>query len=208
MFLTIDSDDYITPDALSKIVQWDKEIQNKSLFCGVAGNLGVEPDKTPNTFFRERYYEGTLLDRYKNVDGERAIAFYTNIHRRYKYPEYENEKFMTEAVTWNRMAHDGYKMRFYNDIICIYEYKEDGLTKAGHDLFLNNPRGYGIWLKEKAMFEDKNKPWSLFKLYYIFTCELRDKYSISDIASFIGAGKISIFFCELMFRIKHKMNGA
>mgnify|MGYP000134562039 FL=1 len=42
---------------------------------------------------------------------------------------------MTEAVIYNRMANDGYKMRFYNDIVWIYEYRSDGLTKAGNSLF-------------------------------------------------------------------------
>ena len=31
-----------------------------------------------------------------------------------------------QAVTGNRMAHDGYKMRYFNDIIWIYEYQADG----------------------------------------------------------------------------------
>ena len=34
---------------------------------------------------------------------------------------------MTEAVAWNRMAADGWKIRFYNEILTIYEYQPDGL---------------------------------------------------------------------------------
>ena len=118
----------------------------------------------------------TLLDRYRNIDGERALAFFTEIHKKYRYPEYSGEKFMTEAVIYNRMANDGYKMRFYNDIVWIYEYRSDGLTKAGNSLFLNNPRGYGLWLKEKALFMN----FSLIKrikMYYTFSCDLIGKYS-------------------------------
>ena len=63
---------------------------------------------------------------------------------------------MTEAVTWNRMANDGYIVRYFNDIIWIFEYLEDGLTKAGNKLFLENPKGYGLWLKEKTLFEKKS----------------------------------------------------
>ena len=61
---------------------------------------------------------------------------------------------MTEAVTWNRMANDGYIVRYFNDIICIYEYLEDGLTKAGNKLFLENPRGYGITFENKCHADD------------------------------------------------------
>ena len=115
----MDSDDYLTDDALEKIIEWERNLPINEKFCGVAGNLGTCKTKTPNTLFNTRYFDGTLLDRYRNVDGERAIAFYTEIHKKYKYPEFKDEKFMTEAVVYNRMANDGYKIRFYNDIIWI-----------------------------------------------------------------------------------------
>lgn len=152
LFFTVDSDDYLTDDALEKVISWERVLPSENKYCGVAGNLGTSVDKTTNRLFKNDFYEGDLLDRYKNVDGERAIVFYTEIHRKYKYPEFQGENFITEAVAWNRMAHDGYKMRFYNDIIWIYEYREDGLTKAGNRLFLNNPCGYGLWLREKLNF--------------------------------------------------------
>ena len=93
---------------------------------------------------------------------------------------------MTEAVAWNRMAADGYKMRFYNDIIWIYEYKEDGLTKAGSRLFLNNPRGYGLWLREKAAFEQQGFVQRL-RMVYTFTCDLAELHDVHTIAESIGA---------------------
>ena len=119
LFFTVDSDDYLTEDALEKIVLWEQQLPHDEMYCGVAGNLGTSIGETTNTSFVDGFHEGTLLDRYNLVDGERAIVLYTDIHKRYKYPEYNGEKFMTEAVAWNRIAHDGYKIRFYNDIIWI-----------------------------------------------------------------------------------------
>lgn len=192
LFFTVDSDDYLTDDALEKIFNWEHKLPRGSeCFCGVAGNLGTSLTETPNTVFFEQYYDGSLLDRYKNIAGERAIVFYTECHRHYLYPEFDSENFMTEAVVWNRMAHDGYKMRFYNDIICIYEYKNDGLTKAGSKIFLNNPRGYGLWLKEKAEFEHVSIIEKL-KMYYTFTCDLSSLYNSQTIAECIMAPRFLI----------------
>lgn len=193
-FFTVDSDDYLTDDALEKVNQWEKSLPLGESFCGVAGNVGTDINKTSNYIFENRYFDGTALDRYSKVDGERAMVFYTKIHRKYKYPEFPNENFMTEAVVWNRMAHDGYKIRFYNDIIWIYEYKEDGLTKAGNSVFINNPRGYGLWLKEKAEFEKVSYKEKL-KMYYTFTCDLSEKYDNKTIAKCIEVpvGIISVF---------------
>lgn len=206
LFFTVDSDDYLTDDALEKIVLWEKQLPENEKYCGIAGNLGISRDSTPNTLFKTEYYEGNLLDRYSTVDGERAIAFYTEIHRKYKYPEFENEKFMTEAVAWNRMAHDGYKMRFYNDIIWIYEYREDGLTKSGNKLFIDNPRGYGIWLKEKIRFTN-NTVIARFKLYYMFSCELHPHYSEKKIAECIQTSRLIIWLCIKLHQILKMIKG-
>lgn len=191
LFFTVDSDDYLTDDALEKIVKWESELPKDHIYCGFAGNLGTSPDKTPNCIFDQPFFDGNALDRYGKVDGERAMVFYTDICRKYPYPVFDGENFMTEAVAWNRMAHDGYKMRFYNDIIWIYGYKEDGLTKAGASVFLNNPKGYGLWLREKAVFEGDSFA-KRMKMYYTFTCDLSGQYDVKTIASCIGAPKLLV----------------
>lgn len=152
LFFTVDSDDYLTDDAIEKVIRWEAELPRDGNYCGFAGNLGTSPTETCNKLFPGGYLDGSAFDRYSAADGERASVFYTEIHRRYPYPIFPGEKFMTEAVTWNRMAHDGYKMRFFNDIIWIYEYKADGLTKAGYQIFINNPQGAGLFWREKAEF--------------------------------------------------------
>lgn len=185
LFFTVDSDDYLTEDALEKIAKWEEELPKEENYCGFAGNLGTAPDVTPNTPFPNGYFDGTAFDRYGIVDGERASVFYTEIHRKYLYPEFEGEKFMTEAVTWNRMANDGYKMRFYNDIIWIYEYKEDGLTKSGYDLFLRNPQGTGLFFREKAKFFHYPMK-TMLGMWYGFVCDAKDRCTDAQIAEYIG----------------------
>lgn len=204
LFFTVDSDDYLTDDAVEKVLQWESELPREEKFCGFAGNIGTAPDTTSNHCFAGGYFEGTALDRYGSVNGERAMVFYTEIHRKYLYPEFEGERFLTEAVTWNRMAHDGYKVRFYNDIIWVYEYKEDGLTKAGSRLFLNNPRGYGLWLREKSEFVNDN--WKKkFRMYYTFTCDLSAMYSNRQIAEYIGAPTLLIAAINVAHKLIHKL---
>lgn len=191
LFLVIDSDDTVTADAVQKILDLEKTITDKENFCGVAFNLGLSENDTPNKIFDEKYKDATLLDRYTEFDGERAFAFYTDIHKNYKYPVFDGEKFMTEAVVWNRIANGGYKMRFCNDIICVYEYRDDGLTKAGNSIFVNNPHGYGLWLKEKDKFLNKGFADNL-KTYYSFVCELQDKYNDNLIAECIDISVILV----------------
>lgn len=200
LFFTVDSDDYLTNDALEKIDKWINDLPKNDNYCGVAGNLGFTSNLTPNNLFSSKYYEGTLLDRYTNVKGERAYVFFTSLHRKYKYPEYVGENFMTEAVVYNRIAHDGYKIRFYNDIIWIYEYRDDGLTKAGHSLFINNPQGYGLWIRERLFFE-KATITRKIRTYYAFTVELQNAYSSSIISKCIEVPVIIISIFKLIYKI-------
>lgn len=184
LFFNVDSDDYLTEDALEKIILWESELPRDQKYCGVSGNLGTTETETPNRPFPGEFFDGTLLNRYDKVDGERALAFYTEIHRRYLYPDCPGEKFMTEAVTWNRMAHDGYQMRFYNDIIWVYEYKPDGLTQAGWKLFLENPQGTGIFQREKVFFL-KYPFYKKLLMWYGYVTEYREQCAKEQMAEYI-----------------------
>ena len=85
-----------------------------------------------------------------------------------KFPEFEGEKFITEALVWNRIAKQGYKFRWFQDIIYICEYREDGLTKKGNDRFKNSPKGLALYIEEYI----KN-----FKLGYFRRCLQYEHYS-------------------------------
>lgn len=202
IFFTVDSDDELTNDALFKINQWFEQIADNDEIQGIVANRGYSESETINNYFLEDYMDAYLSDMHKLVengknvlDGERAIAFYTDFHKKYKFPEFDGEKFMTEAVVYNRMSHDNYKMRFFNDIIWIYEYHSDGLTKAGTKLFINNPKGYGLWIKEKNKFE-KNSLLRTFITKYQFVCDLMNYWSCQVIAEAFQISRIEVRLLE------------
>lgn len=206
-FMVVDSDDYLTDDALEKLCIWLTELDKDSLIMGVVANKGYSESETPNNFFGALWIDKTLLEMNsyeengkKVLSGERALCFRTDFHRRYKYPEFDGEKFVTEAVVYNRMANDGYKMRFYNDIIWIYEYQKDGLTYSGNKLYLNNPRGYGLWVREYYEFNGINFI-QRFAMYYSFTCDLVDFYNMKTIAECIGTKTITIVFISIIHKL-------
>lgn len=210
LFFTVDSDDELTNNALEKIDVWEKSLKNDNKkFAGIVANRGYTKDKTVNHLFKEEYLDMDLLkiysyeeDGYKVLGGERAFIFYTDIHKKYKYPEIENENFMTEAVTWNRMAKDGYYMRFYNDIIWIFKYLEDGLTRKGNQLFIDNPKGYVLWLREKNIYEGAGRK-DLLKLNYMFLCEFCKQYSLKQIIEILNISVIQLIILWIIYKIKH-----
>lgn len=211
IFFTMDSDDTLTADALEKVDFWFDEIKDTPGLAGIIANRGYTKNDTINPPFKDRFLDKTMLDMYTYkengeyvLNGERAIVFYTDIHKEYRFPEYNGENFMTECVVYNRMAKDGYKMRFYKDIIWVFEYLEDGLTKSGTSIFLKNPRGYGLSLKEKAQFLGD----SLLKkirMYYTFTCDLSSLYNAKIISECIGAPVWFISICQKIHKLRNKL---
>lgn len=210
LFFNVDSDDYLTDDAVEKVIRWEATLPKDGKFCGVVGNLGTSPTDTPNKRLDAEYRDANLLERYADytdnvIDGERAPVFYTEIQKKYKYPEFEGEKFMTPAVTWNRMANDGYKVRLFDDIIWIYEYQQDGITAKGNLNFLKNPQGAGLWHREKAEFigygfKKKLKMWYSYYCDHTF-CDEKYRLTRRQCADFIGAPYNIVLFYSIVKRI-------
>lgn len=204
LFFNVDSDDYLTDDAVEKVIRWEEELPKDKKFCGVMGNLGTSANETPNMIWHEPYRDSSLLERYEGrdgrprIDGERACVFYTEVQKKYKYPEFEGENFMTPAVTWNRMANDGYLIRVFNDIIWVYEYQADGITALGNKTFIERPQGHGLWLREKAKFMGDSF-FKKFKMYYSFYCDHSHHLTKRKIAEYIGTSVFVIWISALIY---------
>ena len=145
LFCIVDSDDYLTSDAIEKIISWEQTIQGKVGYAGVSGNKGFSDKQLIGTTFDGNYIDATSLEREKyHIDGDKAEVFYTKILKKYKFPEIEGENFMTECVVWFRIAADDLKIRWFNEIIYVANYLEDGLTRNAGKLIKNNPKGIAL----------------------------------------------------------------
>lgn len=216
LFFNVDSDDYLTDDALEKVSVWADTLPEDGNFCGVVGNLGTAINQTPNTPLNAAYRDASLLERYVDftehpIDGERAPVFFTEINKRYKYPEFDGEKFLTPAVSWNRMAHDGYKVRVFDEIIWIYEYCEDGLTMQGNMRFIKNPQGAGLWQREKSefigdSFKKKMKMWYTFYCDHSF-CDEKYRLTKKQCAEYIGSPLWFIYVSAAVHGVSRILKG-
>ena len=150
LFFIVDSDDYLTESAIEKVIKAEETINsNKEKFAGIAMSKGYSNNKIVRTTFKGKYIDATSLERKKyNINGDKAEIFYTDILRKNKFPEFEGENFVTEALVWNRIAKQGYKIRWFQDIIYICQYREDGLTKQGINIYKNSPNGLALYIKE------------------------------------------------------------
>ncbi len=141
LFFIVDSDDYLTADAVRKIHAWSGpvfEMPSVAGISGVRGNKDLKYLSSPPAF-KGDFIEISNLERKRyNLEADMAEVYKTEIIKKYPFPVWPGETFTPENVVWDQMALDGYRLRWYKDIIYICEYLDDGLTRGGISLYMNN----------------------------------------------------------------------
>lgn len=162
-FMIVDSDDYLVENALECVFQWISDVQSLNYLAGVSG-LRQDPSGKiiGNIAIKDRQFiEASNLERGKyGLNADMQEIYRTDILKKYKFPEFENEFFLTEAVCWDAIAADGYQIRWYNSPICVCEYIEDGLTKNGANGrigHIQNFVGYSYYVKQCLRVKEKKE---------------------------------------------------
>lgn len=211
-FFIVDSDDYITIDAVEKINKWISEIDNPQI-CGVAGlrvsNNGNVWGGNPK-FGDNKYIEATNLERKEyGLLGDKSEVYSTHILKEHPFPEFENEYFVTEAVVWDWIAIDGYKLRWYNEPIYVCEYLEDGLTKNGANGRignLKNPKGFARYVATQIKARGFKEKCELFIEYLNTARELN--LSFFQRKSDLKISTVTYYkyvVCSFLYRCKRKL---
>lgn len=167
----IDSDDYITEDAILKIEKWISEIDDDKSIVAV-GAARVYPNGeyikgiAPKIDIEKGYLDATNLERKKyDLDADMCEAYKIDIMKNYPFEVWPTEKFVPEEIVLNEMALDGYKIRWHADKIYVCDYLEDGLTKGSWNLLKANPMGYAMLYNHKLKFEKS------LKLRFNYCCQ-------------------------------------
>ena len=208
LFFGCDSDDYLTNDALYITDKVERSIPNgqKENYAGVCGLKGYK-DRTivGEIFGRQSYEDMTHIERIKkNITGDKAEVLYTSIWKKYKYYEFEGEKFLTEATSLNRMAEEGLKIRYFNRIIKIIEYLPDGLSADIEKRFNENPKGEGIYIYQmikNGILKGRKKYHALWKYYNDHIMHL----TIKEMAHNLHMSRYQFFQGVLIERIIKKI---
>lgn len=149
LFFIVDSDDHLTNDAIEWIRDNSQEIINNNRYAGLSG-IRVTPngDRIGGGFFPSVIECSALEIRNKlHIKGDLAEIYKTAILRQYPFPIFKNEKFVTEALIWNRVAIN-YILRYTNKAVYICEYRNDGLTAQMTKLRKLNPQATALYYSE------------------------------------------------------------
>ncbi len=206
-FIICDSDDYLTDDALYLADLWIDEVKfftdEYEYYIGVGGLkknlkgeylLWKEEVGKVNPYGGEPPFEEFLdcsiaeSNDILGFYGDKTEIYRTEIFRKYPFPEFEGENFLTEAAIFNVMAKDGATIRYHKDAIEICEYRPDGLS-ADDTKQYKNPKGLGFALQTRP--EPMEKKLQFYLYYYD---KLKYELSFDEIAGNVGlCGK---WLCE------------
>ncbi|MGP9043567.1 glycosyltransferase family A protein [Cytobacillus kochii] len=143
VFVVVDSDDYLLPTAMETIADYLKKYQdNKEVgafffyYKTPDGKLLKPNGKAiESDILMTRYQYNNI---YKLNDG--CVCYLNKAVKKYRYPEFESEKYIGPTVIQLEMAKD-FKIVFSTKIIGVAEYLDTGLTQSGRQLRLKNPLG-------------------------------------------------------------------
>lgn len=205
MFFIVDSDDYLVKNAVEKIKYYESSLEgNKKKFAGVSGLRGYTEQKVIGEKLKKQYIDTDNTKRRKyHLLGDKAEVYYTEILKKYPFPEIKGEKFIQEAIVWNKIASDGYQIRWFNDIIYICNYLEDGLTKGALKLYKENPKGYLMYIKSEVKNTHPSYKRKL-KYFYGYYIAVIDKKSEKDIAKELETNRTIIKILKIIHFIKNK----
>ena len=209
--LILDSDDSLGDNAVKLIHEWVSSIEGVSAFAGVAGlKAWNNKEGVVGGLIKKDYIDATNLERRKyGLLGDKAEVYKTEILKKYPFPEFEGENFLRESASWDRIAYDGYKIRWFNTVIYRCDYLNDGLTKnAGEKLYAKNFNGFTYCTKLHILVQP-----GLYKYlkigYYVKVAKLK-QIKNKEICKLLEIKPLQVFLGSIVYksnRIIKKMLG-
>ena len=155
----VDSDDWLTEDAIDTILQVHNRYKNDKSICGYSFLRKNSKEQTNGRLMIcDEYIDNYIDARINRMDmnADKAEVWKTECLKEYPFPEFFNEKFIGEDVVWIPLALK-YNMVFLNKPIYYCEYLDNGLTNNRRKNNLKSPNGccYRALVTLKASREHK-----------------------------------------------------
>lgn len=161
LFMTLDSDDSLLPDALEILARrWDEiPDSDKAGFAGVSGLCLNEDGSLAGDEYPEPVIDADYLAMHGRglINGERREALRIDVMREFPYPVIAGERHVRPTLILRRMAHR-YKTRFTNDRLQINRHAPDGICANRFRYRMRNPLGLRLCYLEDVTLHDRYAP--------------------------------------------------
>jgi glycosyltransferase involved in cell wall biosynthesis len=141
----IDSDDYMTDDAVAIILEEFKNV-DKTLFAGIVAldadkKGGIIGTSVPENLSHVKLHELYLRH---GVKGDKKLVFFNDkIKNIPPYPLFKGERFVPLDYKY-LLLNQKYYLKPVNKVLCIVEYQVDGSTMNIFKQYRKNPKGFAF----------------------------------------------------------------
>lgn len=149
LFTCVDSDDYLSSDAVVVIKEvWANHIE------GDVGILALREVTRRKRNIKEQGIRTTLRNAEKvcGIKGDTMLIYKTNVLKKYSFPKFQGEKFVPENYLYDLLDRDG-KLIFLDKVLYCGDYLQNGYTHNMAKVLKNNPRGYLAYIEQRISFD-------------------------------------------------------
>lgn len=159
-FVCVDSDDPLVPNAITNMDKAISLIDKQENIAGIVGICVTPSGERIGCVPGEFLYSNTIesRDRY-HLQCEPEV-YRLSLLKKYRFPEYEGEKFITEAIVFDIIT-DRYSLLYTNYPMQVKEYLKGGLTDNQLKIRVKSPNGTLAYYKQR------------FKMTHIFIYKVK-----------------------------------
>lgn len=153
----LDSDDFFVDNAVEIIHTKWLLIKDNEKLAGMVGLDCYHNGDIVGDIFPDGYEVSKFSDFFgKKVKGDKKFIYKTNVIQKYpKYPFFNNEKFPADGYLY-RLIDKDYDLYLFNEVLCIVEYLEDGLSKGTFKSYEVNPNSYRFYRAVRIRLADNS----------------------------------------------------
>lgn len=171
MFVCVDSDDYLTENAVEIIYEHWKKIESNYSLAGMIGLKGYANGKLTGTRMPQDIGKCKISDLYQKYSfkGETIIVFRTEILKENLFPVFDGERFVTEAVVYDKIDQE-HEVLLIDHLLYICEYLDDGYSRNILKVHRESPKGYIYFLTQRVGYAKTLSDRYTAIAYYLAGC--------------------------------------
>ena len=167
LFVCLDSDDYLTDDALSLLNEAYQKAVEVADDSDKIGGVVAHKGKSANELLGDKSFPkaetSTLYGLYlKGFKGETTLMYRTDILRRFPFPEIEGEKYVPEDYIYDKID-NVCVLAVLDRIVTVCEIVDSGYTDSVKRLRRDNPKAWQMYFEQRALIT----PFSVLKIKYL-----------------------------------------
>ena len=131
LFICFDSDDWCTPNALSRIAEvWAAlSAEERNAYCGISCLKILRDGSLVGEDYARMQPKGeSYIDRFnRRIKGDKWEIIRTDLHKSAFYDLFDNERYMAPEYAWLKIG-KGHNTVFLNEALSVVEYQAEGIS--------------------------------------------------------------------------------